>query len=168
MLGSKDSTQPKGNVEAEETAPLLGEAPATQSEKGPLDAPRLAGYIGLASGLGALLAGTRFFICSWALLSSTAVFGWLRLPTVFALHADFGAGLQRVYWLVAAISLISSALILGGMRIEQKPANQDAKFVLKKELLNLFAGFKLGYKYIDLSLAYFTALVARAWVQSSL
>ena len=57
VLGSKASTQSKNPAEAEESAPLLGEAPASDSEKAAMDAPRLAGYIGLASGLGALLAG---------------------------------------------------------------------------------------------------------------
>lgn len=126
---------------------------------------RLSAYLGVASGLGALLA----------------VFLYLRLPPFLGfagagstVEGGTATGLKRTFYLVACVACVNAAIAYLGLpstqRVLERPGEAQAADrkasmnVVFREMANLMRGFRLATKNKQVALGYASGFIARAQV----
>lgn len=125
-----------------ETDPLLDDRRALPDDQ---TSTTISAFLGLSTGLGALLA----------------VFVFLRLPNTLFRSLSPTLALKWSFRLVAAIALANSALAYYGLPRTQTTGRRSAGSLLK-ELKSLGRGFELAWRDEQVALGYFAAFVARA------
>jgi hypothetical protein len=171
--------------EVDEETALLGERASDEAVAPSKAHPgRLAGMMGFASGLGALLAGASP-VFPFSPLSSfertlplLAVFVFLRLPPRLSIflttHFDVSnpdvLSLQLTFYVVALVAFLESLLLLlifpsCRVRLSDVPVSSSVREGAVKKLgqavSGLFEGFRLATKSGEVALGYCTSFAVR-------